>query len=108
MSRFPWESLNGAGGAFRLYKRGALTDAGNMDASEDFLHARYEVRRPDGSEFGPVSAWTLAEWREAGRVFDTDEIRRINGESDRAWVVLRDSEFLRRLPDEPLGWNEEG
>lgn len=77
-----------------------------MDAATDFLHARYEVRRPDGSEFGPVSAWTLAEWRENRRVFDTDEIRRINGETDREWVALRDSEFLRRLPDEPLGWTE--
>jgi hypothetical protein len=35
-----------------------------------------------------------------------DEIRRINGETDREWVALRDSEFLRRLPDEPLGWTE--
>lgn len=74
---------------------------------EDFLHARYEVRRADGTSFGPVSAWTLAEWRESKRVFDTDEIRRINGETDREWVVLRDSAFLRRLPDEPLGWVEE-
>jgi len=85
-----------------------MVDPGQMNVSGDFLQARYEVRRADGSTFGPVSAWTLAEWREAGRVFDTDEIRRINGESDRAWVVLRDSEFLRRLPDEPLGWNEAG
>jgi hypothetical protein len=75
-----------------------------MDAESDFLHARYEVRRADGSEFGPVSAWTLAEWRESRRVFDTDEIRRINGETDREWVALRDSAFLRHLPDEPLGW----
>lgn len=77
-----------------------------MDATDDFLHARYEVRRADGSSFGPVSAWTLAEWRESQRVFDTDEIRRINGETDREWVLLRESEFLRRLPDEPLGWSE--
>jgi len=77
-----------------------------MDAATDFLHARYEVRRADGSEFGPVSAWTLAEWRENRRVFDTDEIRRINGETDREWVALRDSECLRRLPEEPLGWTE--
>ena len=77
-----------------------------MDATDDFLHARYEVRRADGSSFGPVSAWTLAEWRESRRVFDSDEIRRINGETDREWVVLRESEFLRRLPDEPLGWSE--
>lgn len=79
-----------------------------MDAMGDFFHARYEVRRADGSSFGPVSAWTLAEWRESKRVFDTDEIRRINGESDREWVPLRDSVFLRHLPDGPLGWNEEG
>jgi len=79
-----------------------------MDAVSDFLHARYEVRRADGSEFGPVSAWTLAEWRESRRIFDTDEIRRINGETDREWVALRDSEFLRNLPDEPLGWNDAG
>ena len=78
-----------------------------MDAADDFLHARYEVRRADGSEFGPVSAWTLAEWRESKRVFDTDEIRRTNGEADREWVVLRDSEFLRNLPDEPVGWVEQ-
>ena len=78
-----------------------------MDAADDFLHARYEVRRADGSEFGPVSAWTLAEWRESKRVFDTDEIRRINGETDREWVMLSDSEFLRNLPDEPVGWVEE-
>jgi hypothetical protein len=77
-----------------------------MDASDDFLHARYEVRRADGSSFGPVSAWTLAEWRESKRVFDTDEIRRINGTTDQAWVLLRESEFLRQLPDEPLGWSE--
>jgi hypothetical protein len=74
-----------------------------MDAMSDFLQARYEVRRPDGTEFGPVSAWTLAEWRESKRVFDTDEIRRIN----RDWVVLRDSSFLRNLPEEPLGWDGE-
>ena len=79
-----------------------------MDAESDFLHARYAVRRADGTEFGPVSAWTLAEWRESQRVFDTDEIRRTNGGSDREWVMLRDSEFLRSLPDEPLGWSEEG
>ena len=79
-----------------------------MDPVSDFLHARYEVRRADGSEFGPVSAWTLAEWREAKRVFDTDEIRRINGATDREWVALRDSRFLAQLPDGPVGWNEEG
>lgn len=79
-----------------------------MDQMGDFLHARYEVRRADGSSFGPVSAWTLAEWREAKRVFDTDEIRRINGESDRDWVLLRDSAFLRQIPEGPLGWTEEG
>ena len=73
----------------------------------DFLQARYEVRRSDGTEFGPVSAWTLTEWRESKRVFDTDEIRRINGETDRDWVVLRDSSFLRNLPEEPLGWDGE-
>lgn len=78
-----------------------------MDATPDFLHARYEVRRPDGSEFGPVSAWTLAEWREAGRVFDTDEIRRINGDTDREWVLLRDSHFLAHLPEGPIGWSED-
>jgi len=78
-----------------------------MDAMSDFLQARYEVRRTDGTEFGPVSAWTLAEWRESKRVFDTDEIRRINGETDREWVVLRDSSFLRNLPEEPLGWDGE-
>lgn len=78
-----------------------------MDAMSDFLQARYEVRQPDGTEFGPVSAWTLAEWRESKRVFDTDEIRRINGETDREWVVLRDSSFLRNLPEEPLGWDGE-
>ena len=75
-----------------------------MDAAADFLHARYEVRRADGTTFGPVSAWTLAEWRESKRVFDTDEIRRINGDTDREWVLLRDSVFLCNLPDEPLGW----
>ena len=79
-----------------------------MDEMADFLHARYEVRRADGSSFGPVSAWTLAEWRESKRVFDTDEIRRINGDSDREWVPLGDSAFLRHLPDGPLGWTEEG
>lgn len=78
-----------------------------MDPTSDFLHARYEVRRSDGSTFGPVSAWTLAEWRESKRVFDGDEIRRINGETDRDWVVLRDSAFLRNLPEGPLGWSEE-
>jgi hypothetical protein len=78
-----------------------------MDAMADFLQARYEVRRSDGTEFGPVSAWTLTEWRESKRVFDTDEIRRINGETDRDWVVLRDSSFLRNLPEEPLGWDGE-
>jgi hypothetical protein len=78
-----------------------------MDAMSDFLQARYEVRRPDGTAFGPVSAWTLAEWRESKRIFDTDEIRRINGEADRHWVVLRDSTFLRNLPEEPLGWDGE-
>jgi hypothetical protein len=76
-----------------------------MDATNDFLFARYEVRRADGSSFGPVSAWTLAEWRESQRVHDTDEIRRINGETDREWVLLRESEYFRRLPDEPLGWS---
>ncbi len=78
-----------------------------MDAASEFLQGRYEVRRADGSEFGPVSAWTLAEWRESKRVFDTDQIRRTNGETDREWVPLRDSAFLRNLPDEPLGWVEE-
>ena len=78
-----------------------------MDAMSDFHQARYEVRRSDGTEFGPVSAWTLTEWRESKRVFDTDEIRRINGETDRDWVVLRDSSFLRNLPEEPLGWDGE-
>ena len=78
-----------------------------MDEMADFLHARYEVRRADGTIFGPVSAWTLAEWREAKRVADTDEIRRVNGADDRDWVVLRDSHFLRHLPDEPLGWGTE-
>lgn len=77
-----------------------------MDAMSDFLHARYEVRRADGSTFGPVSAWTLAEWREAKRVFDTDEIRRTNGGIDNDWVVLRDSHFLKTIPEEPLGWSE--
>lgn len=79
-----------------------------MDPIDDFLHARYEVRRADGTHFGPVSAWTLAEWRETKRIFDTDEIRRVNGPVDTDWVTLRDSEFLRNLPDEPIGWNEEG
>lgn len=78
-----------------------------MDAMSDFLQARYVVRRADGTEFGPVSAWTLAEWRESQRVSDTDEIRRINGQTDREWVVLRDSSFLRNLPEEPLGWDGE-
>lgn len=80
---------------------------GAMDPNDDFLHARYEVRRPDGATFGPVSAWTLAEWRESRRVADTDEIRRVNGATDTEWVPLSDSHFLRTLPDEPLGWNEE-
>jgi hypothetical protein len=70
----------------------------------DFLRARYEVRRADGTTFGPVSAYTLAEWRESARVADSDEIRRVTPGADREWVVLRDSEFLRNLPDEPLGW----
>ena len=78
-----------------------------MDAMSDFLQARYEVRRADGTEFGPVSAWTLAEWRESQRIFDSDEIRRINCQTDRDWVVLRESLFLRNLPDEPLGWGGE-
>ncbi len=78
-----------------------------MNDLEDFLRARYEVRRADGSEFGPVSAWTLAEWREAARVTDTDEIRRVNPGADQDWVLLRDSQFLRHLPDEPLGWADE-
>jgi hypothetical protein len=78
-----------------------------MNATSDFLQARYEVRRPDGTEFGPVSAWTLAEWRESKRVFDTDEIRRTNGDSDREWIMLRDSAFLRNLPEEPLSWEGE-
>ncbi len=78
-----------------------------MDTMSDFLQARYEVRRSDGTAFGPVSAWTLAEWRESKRIFDTDEIRRINGETDRHWVALRDSTFLRNLPEEPLGWDGE-
>ncbi|MEY3480740.1 MAG: hypothetical protein RIQ71_1515 [Verrucomicrobiota bacterium] len=75
-----------------------------MDAESDFLQARYEVRRADGTVFGPVSAWTLAEWRESQRVGDGDEIRRVNGPIDGDWVVLRESEFFRNLPDEPLGW----
>jgi hypothetical protein len=78
-----------------------------MDAEADFLHARYEVRRTDGTTFGPVSAWTLAEWRESKRVEDNDEIRRVNGAVDVDWVALRDSHFLRRLPDEPVGWDME-
>ena len=73
----------------------------------DFLRARYEVRRSDGTTYGPVSAYTLAEWRESKRVADADEIRRVNGETDVDWVVLRDSAFLRNLPDEPLGWSDE-
>ena len=73
----------------------------------DFLRARYEVRRPDGTTYGPVSAYTLAEWRESKRVANTDEIRRVNGESDAEWVALGDSAFLRNLPEEPLGWAEE-
>jgi hypothetical protein len=75
-----------------------------MDAESDFLQARYEVRRTDGTVVGPVSAWTLAEWRESQRVGDGDEIRRVNGPVDGDWVVLRESEFFRNLPDEPLGW----
>jgi hypothetical protein len=78
-----------------------------MDAEADFLHARYEVRGADGTTFGPVSAWTLAEWRESKRVEDTDEIRRVNGPVDADWVALRDSHFLRHLPDEPVGWDAE-
>ncbi len=78
-----------------------------MDATPDFLHARYEVRRADGSSFGPVSAWTLAEWRESKRIYDTDEIRRINGETDSEWVPLGDSYFLAHLPEGPLGWSED-
>ena len=78
-----------------------------MDAKPDFLRARYEVRRPDGTIFGPVSAWTLAEWREAGRVGDGDDIRRLDGPPDADWVVLRESDFFRNLPDEPLGWEGE-
>ncbi len=75
-----------------------------MDAGSDFLQARYEVRRPDGAVFGPVSAWTLAEWRESKRVDDSDEIRCVNGPVDTDWAVLRASEFFRNLPDEPLVW----
>jgi hypothetical protein len=78
-----------------------------MDAGSDFLQARYEVRRPDGAVFGPVSAWTLAEWRESKRVEDNDEIRRVNGAVDADWVALRDSHFLRHLPDGPVGWDAE-
>lgn len=73
----------------------------------DFLRARYEVRRPDGTTFGPVTAWTLGEWRESKRVSDDDEIRRVNGGSDGTWVALRDSHFLRNLPDEPFSWADE-
>lgn len=76
-----------------------------MDAGPEFLHARYEVRRADGTLYGPVSAWTLAEWRESRRVEDTDEIRRVNGPEDSEWVTLRESFFLRNLPDEPLDWD---
>jgi hypothetical protein len=76
-----------------------------MDPTADFLHARYEVRRADGTIFGPVSAWTLAEWRETQRVADTDEIRCVNSPVDTDWVILRDSQFLRHLPDEPLTWD---
>lgn len=78
-----------------------------MDAGSDFLQARYEVRRADGAIFGPVSAWTLAEWRESKRVEDSDAIRRVNGPVDGEWVTLRESEFFRNLPDEPLGWDSE-
>lgn len=74
---------------------------------DDFLHARYEVRRADGTTFGPVSAWTLAEWRESNRVSDQDEIRRVNGDTDIDWVSMRDSHFLHTLPDEPVSWDEE-
>lgn len=70
----------------------------------DFLHARYEVRCVDGSTYGPVSAWTLAEWRESKRVSDEDEIRRVNGTTDAEWVRLRDSRFIMDIPDEPLTW----
>lgn len=78
-----------------------------MDAGSDFLRARYEVRCKDGSTYGPISAWTLAEWRESNRVQDSDEIRRVNGPSDADWVVLRESDFFRNLPDEPLAWGAE-
>lgn len=78
-----------------------------MDVGSDFLHARYEVRCKDGTTFGPVSAWTLAEWRESKRVEDADQIRRVNGPVDADWVALRDSHFLRCLPDEPVGWDAE-
>lgn len=78
-----------------------------MDAGADFLRARYEVRREDGTTFGPVSAWTLAEWRESRRVEDTDEIRRVNGPPDAGWVVLRESEFFKNLPDDSLGWSDD-
>jgi hypothetical protein len=78
-----------------------------MDELADFLRARYEVRRADGTTFGPVSAYTLAEWREAHRVADADEIRRVTPGPDQDWVALRDSEFLRSLPDEPLSWTDD-
>ena len=78
-----------------------------MDAGSDFLHARYEVQGADGTVFGPVSAWTLAEWRETRRVADTDLIRRVNGPVDVEWVALCDSNFVRNLPDEPLVWDPE-
>ncbi len=77
-----------------------------MDAESDFLHARYEVRQPDGTIVGPVSAWTLAVWRESRRIEDTAEVRRTNGATDSDWVMLRDSAFLRQIPDEPIGWDE--
>lgn len=73
----------------------------------DFLHARYEVRCADGTTYGPVSAWTLAEWRESKRVADEDEIRRVNGNTDADWVRLRDSQFITNIPDEPLTWEDE-
>jgi len=78
-----------------------------MDAGSDFLHARYEVQGADGTVFGPVSAWTLAEWRETRRVADNDLIRRVNGPVDVEWVALCDSNFVRNLPDEPLVWDPE-
>jgi hypothetical protein len=40
-------------------------------------------------------------------VADTDLIRRVNGPVDADWVPLRDSEFVRNLPDEPLVWDPE-